>query len=66
MEGMFDKCLFVLCNLFFFFECLCVLQSCVFDCFFEVVEIVKFIFREFGEYWENLKSFCDWYSVMFI
>lgn len=34
--------------------------------FFEVVEIVKFNFKELGEYWESLKNFCDWYSVMFI
>ncbi|RHI96271.1 hypothetical protein DW150_02325 [Phocaeicola vulgatus] len=32
--------------------------------FFEATEIAKFTSREFGEHWENLKSFRDWYSVM--
>ena len=27
-------------------------------------EITKFTSTEFGEHWENLKSFRDWYSVM--
>ena len=36
----------------------------VFDRFFEAAEIAKFTSREFGEHWENLKSFRDWYSVM--
>ena len=57
---MFDKCLFVLRLL----ERLCALQSRVFDRFFEAAEIAKFTSREFGEHWENLKSFRDWYSVM--
>ncbi len=41
----------------------CALQSRVFDRFFEAAEIAKFTSREFGEHWENLKSFRDWYSV---
>ena len=57
---MFDKCLFVLRNLSSLLERLCALQSRVFDRFFEA-EIPS---REFGEHWENLKSFRDWYSVM--
>lgn len=64
MEGMFDKCLFVLRNLSSLLERLCALQSRVFDRFFEAAEIAKFTSREFGEHWENLKSFRDWYSVM--
>ena len=61
---MFDKCLFVLRNLSSLLERLCALQSRVFDRFFEAAEIAKFTSREFGEHWENLKSFRDWYSVM--
>ena len=52
---MFDKCLFVLRKLSSLLERLC---------FFEAAEIAKFTSREFGEHWENLKSFRDWYSVM--
>ena len=61
---MFDKCLFVLRNLSSLLERLCALQSRVFDRFFEAAEIAKFTSREFGEHWENMKSFRDWYSVM--
>ncbi len=61
---MFDKCLFVLRNLSSLLERLCALRSRVFDRFFEAAEIAKFTSREFGEHWENLKSFRDWYSVM--
>ena len=64
VEGIFDKCLFVLRNLSSLLERLCALQSRVFDRFFEAAEIAKFTSREFGEHWENLKSFRDWYSVM--
>lgn len=64
VEGMFDKCLFVLRNLSSLLERLCALRSRVFDRFFEAAEIAKFTSREFGEHWENLKSFRDWYSVM--
>ena len=56
---MFDKCLFVLRNLSSLLEHLCALQSRVFDRFFEAAEIAKFTSREFGEHWENLKSFRD-------
>ncbi len=42
MEGMFDKCLFVLRNLSSLLERLCALQSRVFDRFFEAAEIAKF------------------------
>lgn len=41
MEGMFDKCLFVLRNLSSLLERLCALQSRVFDRFFEAAEIAK-------------------------
>ena len=43
---------------------MCVAEPRVFDRFFEAAEIAKFTSREFGEHWENLKSFRDWYSVM--
>lgn len=32
--------------------------------FFEAAEIAKFNPKELGEYWESLKNFRDWYSVM--
>ena len=41
VEGMFDKCLFVLRNLSSLLERLCALQSRVFDRFFEAAEIAK-------------------------
>lgn len=31
---------------------------------FEAAEITKFNPKELGEYWESLKNFRDWYSVM--
>lgn len=31
---------------------------------FEVAGIAKFNPKELGEYWESLKNFRDWYSVM--
>ena len=31
---------------------------------FEAAEIAKFNPKELGEYWESLKIFRDWYSVM--
>ena len=64
LESMFDKWLFVLRNLSSLFERLCALQSRVFDHFFEAAEIAKFNPKELGEYWESLKNFRDWYSVM--
>lgn len=42
---------------------MCVAEPCIRP-FFEAAEIAKFTSREFGEHWENLKSFRDWYSVM--
>ena len=36
----------------------------VFDRLFEAAEIAKFNPKELGEYWESLKNFRDWYSVM--
>ena len=35
-----------------------------FDRLFEAAEIAKFNPKELGEYWESLKNFRDWYSVM--
>ncbi len=63
LESMFDKWLFVLRNLSSLLERLCVAEPCI-RSFFEAAEIAKFTSREFGEHWENLKSFRDWYSVM--
>ena len=31
---------------------------------FEAAEIAKFNPKELGEYWESLKNFRNWYSVM--
>ncbi len=36
----------------------------MFDRLFEAAEIAKFNPKELGEYWESLKNFRDWYSVM--
>ena len=40
------------------------LRNRVFDRLFEAAEIAKFNRKELGEYWESLKNFRDWYSVM--
>ena len=61
LESMFDKWLFVLSSLF---ERPRALQNRVFDRLFEAAEIAKFNPKELGEYWESLKNFRDWYSVM--
>lgn len=64
LESMFDKRLFVLRNLSSLFERPRALQNRVFDRLFEAAEIAKFNPKELGEYWESLKNFRDWYSVM--
>lgn len=64
LESMFDKWLFVLRNLPSLFERPRALQNRVFDRLFEAAEIAKFNPKELGEYWESLKNFRDWYSVM--
>lgn len=64
LETMFDKWLFVLRNLSSLFERPRALQNRVFDHLFETAEIAKFSRKELGEYWESLKNFRDWYSVM--
>ena len=64
LESMFDKWLFVLRNLSSLFERPRALQNRVFDRLFEAAEIAKFNSKELGEYWESLKNFRDWYSVM--
>lgn len=64
LETMFDKWLFVLRNLSSLFERPRSLQNRVFDRLFEAAEIAKFTRKELGEYWESLKNFRDWYSVM--
>ena len=35
-----------------------------FDRLFEATEIAKFNPKELGGYWDSLKNFRDWYSVM--
>ena len=64
LESMFDKWLFVLRNLSSLFERPRALQNRVFDRLFEAAEIAKLNPKELGEYWESLKNFRDWYSVM--
>ena len=64
LETMFDKWLFVLRNLSSLLERLGVLQNRVFDCFFEAAEKVKFSKTELSEYWDSLKNFRNWYSVI--
>ena len=64
LESMLDKWLFVLRNLSSLFERPRALQNRVFDRLFEAAEIAKFNPKELGEYWESLKNFRDWYSVM--
>lgn len=64
LESMFDKWLFVLRNLSSLFERPRALQNRVFDRLFEAAEIAKFNPKELGDYWESLKNFRDWYSVM--
>ena len=64
LESMFDKWLFVLRNLSSLFERPRALQNRVFDRLFEAAEIAKFNPKELREYWESLKNFRDWYSVM--
>lgn len=53
------------CVIYLPFLSVCVRCRAVYSTvFFEAAEIAKFTSREFGEHWENLKSFRDWYSVM--
>ena len=40
------------------------LQNRVFDRLFEAAEIAKFTKTELSEYWDSLKNFRDWYSVI--
>lgn len=64
LETMFDKWLFVLRNLSSLFERPRALQERVFDRLFEAAEIAKFTRTELNEYWDSLKNFRDWYSVI--
>ncbi|ANU59612.1 Rpn family recombination-promoting nuclease/putative transposase [Bacteroides caecimuris] len=65
LESMFDKWLFVLRNLASLLERPRALQNRVFDRLFETAEIAKFTQTELSEYWDSLKNFRDWYSVIF-
>ena len=40
------------------------MQNRVFDRLFETAEIAKFTKTELSEYWDSLKNFRDWYSVI--
>ena len=42
---------------------MCVAEPCIRP-FFRGCRDCEIPSREFGEHWENLKSFRDWYSVM--
>ncbi len=64
LEGMFDKWLFVLRNLSSLFERPKALQNRIFDRLFEAAEIAKFTKTELNEYWDSLKNYRDWYSVL--
>lgn len=64
LETMFDKWLFVLRNLSSLLERPRALQNRVFDRLFEAAEIAKFSKTELSEYWDSLKIFRDWYSVI--
>ena len=64
LETMFDKWLFVLRNLSSLLERPRSLQNRVFDRLFEAAEIAKFTKTELSEYWDSLKNFRDWYSVI--
>ena len=64
LEGMFDKWLFVLRNLSSLFERPKALQNRIFDRLFETAEIAKFTKMELNEYWDSLKNYRDWYSVL--
>ena len=60
LESMFDKW----CNLASLLERPRALQNRVFDRLFETAEIAKFTKTELSEYWDSLKNFRDWYSVI--
>lgn len=64
LDGMFDKWMFVLRNLSSLLERPHALQERVFDKLFEAAEIAKFTRTELSEYWDSLKNFRDWYSVL--
>lgn len=64
LETMFDKWLFVLRNLSSLLERPRALKERVFDRLFETAEIAKFTRTEMTEYWDSLKNFRDWYSVI--
>ena len=64
LDSMFDKWLFVLRNLASLLERPRALQNRVFDRLFETEEIAKFTKTELSEYWDSLKNFRDWYSVI--
>ena len=64
LDSMFDKWLFLLRNLASLLERPRALQNRVFDRLFETAEIAKFTKTELSEYWDSLKNFRDWYSVI--
>lgn len=64
LESLFDKWLYVICNLAALMERPRVLQEKVFAHLFEAAEIAKFSRVERYEYEESLKAYRDWFSVM--
>lgn len=64
LQTMFDKWLFVLSNLSSLWERPRALQERVFDRLFEAAEIARFTRTELSEYWDSLKNYRDWYSIV--
>ena len=64
LDSMFDKWMFVLRNLSSLLERPRALQERIFDRLFEAAEIAKFTRTELSEYWDSLRNFRDWYSVI--
>lgn len=64
LETMFDKWLFVLRNLSNLLERPEALQERVFKRLFEAAEIAAFSPRQRSQYWDSLKNYRDWQSVL--
>lgn len=64
LESMFDKWMFVIKNLAELLDRPKALQERVFTSLFEAAEIAKFSPVKRSEYWESLKNYRDWHSVL--
>lgn len=64
LETMFDKWLFVLCNLSQLMTHLVAFQERIFIYLFKVVEIARFSIEGYYAYEESLKNYRDWYSTV--